>query len=144
MPEAKKKEISIIIDVEPKIQVSINEVELNQILLNLLSNAMRELSNPDIKHKEILIKGSQTSTINMTSISISDSGRGISADRHHNLFELLSNEKNIGMGIGLWLCKYIVTKNDGKIIYEKSEMGGAKFILTIPNKKLTLFKTNNP
>jgi PAS domain S-box-containing protein len=144
MPEVNKNEISIIIDVEPMIQVSMNEVELNQILLNLLTNAIRELSNSDIKHKEILIKGSQTSTTNMTNISISDSGRGINADRHHNLFELLSNEKNIGMGIGLWLCKYIVTKNDGKIIYEKSELGGAKFTLTIPNKKLTLFRTNNP
>jgi PAS domain S-box-containing protein len=139
MPEANKNEISVIIEVEPKIQVSMNEVELNQILLNLLTNAIRELTNSDIKHKEILIKASQTSTSNMTNISISDSGRGISADRHHNLFELLSNEKNIGMGIGLWLCKYIVTKNDGKIIYEKSEMGGAKFTLTIPNKKLTFF-----
>jgi len=144
MPEANKNEISVIIEVEPKIQVSMNEVELNQILLNLLTNAIRELTNSDIKHKEILIKASQTSTSNMTNISISDSGRGISADRHHNLFELLSNEKNIGMGIGLWLCKYIVTKNDGKIIYEKSEMGGAKFTLTIPNKKLTFFKKNNP
>ena len=113
-------------------------------MLNLLTNAIRELTNSDIKHKEILIKASQTSTSNMTNISISDSGRGISADRHHNLFELLSNEKNIGMGIGLWLCKYIVTKNDGKIIYEKSEMGGAKFTLTIPNKKLTFLKKNNP
>ena len=146
MPEANKKEISIILDVEPKIQVSMNEVELNQILLNLLTNAIRELSNSDVTHKEILIKGTQTSTENMTCISISDSGRGISVDRHDNLFELLSNEKNIGMGIGLWLCKYIVTKNDGKIVYEKSDMGGAKFTLTIPNKILTprLFKTNNP
>jgi len=140
MPEAKKKEISIIIDVEPKIQVSMNEVELNQILLNLLTNAMRELSNADVKQKEILINGTQTSTANMTCISISDSGKGIHKDRQHNLFELLSNEKNIGMGIGLWLCKYIVTKNDGKIAYEKSEMGGAKFTLSIPNKKLTLYQ----
>ncbi len=138
MPEAKKHAISILIDVEPQIQVSMNEVELNQILLNLLTNAIRELSKSDVRKKEILIKGSQTSTTNMTNISISDSGMGINVDRLPNLFELLNNEKNIGMGIGLWLCKYIVTKNDGKILYETSEMGGAQFTLTIPNKKLTI------
>ena len=138
MPEAKKYEISVIIDIEPQIQVSINEVELNQILLNLLTNAIRELSNTDVRRKEILITGSQTSSNNMTIISISDSGRGIKEERLPNLFELLSNEKNIGMGIGLWLCMYIVTKNDGKIAYETSKMGGAQFTLTIPNKKLTI------
>ena len=132
-PEAKKFGINIIVDIEPKLQVFINEVDLSQILLNLFTNAIRELSNAEVSQKVILIKGIQTSEI--VTISISDSGRGIDLERQNNLFELLSNEKNIGMGIGLWLCKYIVTKNDGQIIYETSEMGGAKFTITLNSRK---------
>ena len=130
-PETNKNGISIHIEMSSQVNILINEVDMKQILLNLLNNAIRELSNIEVIQKEILIECTQT--LNLTTISISDSGRGISPDRQRNLFELLSHEKNIGMGIGLWLCKYIATRYSGQLRYQVSKLGGANFTITIPS-----------
>ena len=48
------------------------------------------------------------------------------------LFELLSTTKQTGMGLGLWLCKHIVTRYGGSIYYEDAKDGGAKFVMELP------------
>jgi signal transduction histidine kinase len=130
-PEAKKFGITISVENSPQLNPIISEVDLNQVLLNILNNAIRELSNAENLQKQIFIKSA--SALNITTISISDSGRGVNLNQQKELFELLSGEKTLGMGIGLWLCKHIVTRHDGNIWYEKSELGGAKFSISIPD-----------
>jgi PAS domain S-box-containing protein len=135
-PEVKKLGIILSIDAQDQLTVFMNDTELKQVLLNLLNNAIRELSKNKDAPKRILIEGSKTQA--MTTISISDNGSGVDLDRQENLFELLNNEKNAGMGLGLWLCKHIVTRYGGNIAYEKSDIGGAKFTISIPNEFNTL------
>jgi len=65
-------------------------------------------------------------------ISIADNGDGVSPEVQEHLFELLSSTKKSGMGLGLWLCKHIITRHGGTIWYENSSDGGAKFIFQLP------------
>ena len=51
-------------------------------------------------------------------------------------FELLSTTKQTGMGLGLWLCKHIVTRYMGTIEYKDAVGGGAKFLIRLPSASL--------
>jgi signal transduction histidine kinase len=95
----------------------------------LFSNAIYALSNSDIPYKKITLSASKNnSTIQ---IIFADNGYGIAKEFQPNLFELLSTTKQTGMGLGLWLCEHIVTRQNGKIWYEDNE-AGAKFIIELP------------
>ena len=65
-------------------------------------------------------------------LSISDNGAGVSPEFKSHLFELLSTTRQTGMGLGLWLCKHIVTRYSGSIAYEDVAGGGAKFVVELP------------
>jgi len=68
----------------------------------------------------------------ITRLSVSDNGPGVPADFKSQLFELLSTTKQTGMGLGLWLCKHIVTRYSGSIHHEDAIGGGAKFVVEFP------------
>jgi C4-dicarboxylate-specific signal transduction histidine kinase len=70
---------------------------------------------------------------NLVRLSISDNGSGVLLEFKPHLFELLSTTKQTGMGLGLWLCKYIVTRYSGSIHYEDADSGGAKFVVELPS-----------
>jgi len=129
-PECRKINITLSIQKSGNLNLVASEVEIKQVLLNLLNNAIRELGDVHHSRKEILIECAVEG--NLAMIAISDSGRGVPLELQDNLFELLSSEKNIGMGLGLWLCKHIITRHGGKLHYGQSDMGGAKFLIAIP------------
>jgi len=57
----------------------------------------------------------------------------VSAEFRPQLFELLSTTKQSGMGLGLWLCKHIVTRYGGSIHYEDALGGAAAFVVELPS-----------
>ena len=65
--------------------------------------------------------------------SFLDNASGVLPEFQTHLFELLSTTKKEGMGLGLWLCKYIVSRHEGNIYYEDAQGGGAKFIIKLPS-----------
>ncbi|WP_231971363.1 ATP-binding protein [Polynucleobacter necessarius] len=65
-------------------------------------------------------------------LSVADNADGISKENQTQLFELLTGTKHTGMGLGLWLCKHIVTRHGGSIRFEENEGGGAKFVVNLP------------
>ena len=67
-------------------------------------------------------------------ITIADNGYGITEEFQPNLFELLSTTKQTGMGLGLWLCKHIITRQNVNIFYEDNEIG-AKFVIELPEAR---------
>ena len=64
---------------------------------------------------------------------IIEDGTGVALEFKPHLFELLSTTKQTGMGLGLWLCKHIVTRYDGSIYYEDAVGSGAKFVIELPS-----------
>jgi C4-dicarboxylate-specific signal transduction histidine kinase len=110
--------------------IKVNSAEIEQVILNLLNNAIQALANSGTLQRRIAMEAIRDG--NLVQLSVSDNGSGVSGDFKSQLFELLSTTKQTGMGLGLWLCKHIVTRYGGSIQYEDAIAGGARFIIKLP------------
>lgn len=124
-----KRNAQIIINKLPK-QIKGNEIELELLFQNLISNAIKfnENENPKVTISSKIEK-------DFIRFSIQDNGIGISPDQFLKIFEMFkrlnTNSNYEGTGIGLANCKKIAEQHDGKIWVE-SELGqGSNFIFTI-------------
>ncbi len=129
-PEIKSKQIHIEITITPNLIAHTNRSEIQQVLLNLLNNAIQALNSSSQAHKKIVIEGRHTDK--GIEISIADNGDGIPTKTQAHLFELLAESQKKGMGLGLWLCKHIVMRHGGDIWFESLSTGGAMFLFQLP------------
>jgi signal transduction histidine kinase len=130
-PELKSKNIQIQLQVDDGLLVRVNSSEIEQVILNLLNNAIQALGNSGTLQRRIAINA--TKSEQFIQLSISDNGAGVPIEFKSQLFELLSTTKQTGMGLGLWLCKHIVTRYGGSIRYEDAVGGGARFVVELPS-----------
>lgn len=129
-PEIAKQNIQIVLKMEANLFVTANKGELQQVLLNLVNNAIDALKSSEQPSKQITIRGERISS--GVQISIGDNGSGIDAEVQAHMFELLSTTKGSGMGIGLWLCKHIVMRHGGSIWFESTSGKGTTFFVSLP------------
>jgi signal transduction histidine kinase len=111
--------------------LAVNAVHLEQILQNLLSNALKYRSDePPIISVECRERG------DYCQVRVSDNGIGIHSDHHEQVFQPFSRvtarPEAAGTGLGLALCRRIVERSGGQIWVE-SELGkGSAFYFTLP------------
>jgi signal transduction histidine kinase len=131
-PELTVQNIQLKFSLDPELRIHGNRDQLQQVMLNLVGNAIQALSMIDQSPKIITIKGRYTPE--GAEISVIDNGMGVPSSSQENLFDLLVGSKSKGMGLGLWLCKHIITRHGGKIFYHNAENGGAQFVIRLPLK----------
>jgi signal transduction histidine kinase len=129
-PELKSKNIQIQLRVDDGLVVQVNSSEIEQVILNLLNNAIQALANSGTLQRRIAMEAIKDGK--SIQLSVSDNGEGVPAEFKPELFELLSTTKQTSMGLGLWLCKHIVTRYGGSIQYEDGIGGGARFVIRLP------------
>ena len=130
-PELKSKNIQIQLRVDDDLVIMVNPSEIEQVILNLLNNAIQALANSGTLQRRIAIEAIKIGK--SVQLSISDNGTGVALEFKPHLFELLSTTKQTGMGLGLWLCKHIVTRYGGSIRHEDAIGGGARFVVELPS-----------
>jgi signal transduction histidine kinase len=130
-PELKSKDIQIQLHVDDGLMIRVNSSDIEQVILNLLNNTSQAFFSSGARPRQITIEAIKTGK--WVQLSVSDNGAGVPQEFKPQLFELLSTTKQAGMGIGLWLCKHIVTKYDGSIHYEDAFGGGARFVVELPS-----------
>ena len=130
-PELRSKNIQIQLRVDEGLKIRVNSAEIEQVVLNLLNNAGQSLANSGTLLRRITIEATKVGK--SIRLSIADNGMGVPVEFKPQLFELLSTTKQTGMGLGLWLCKHIVTRYGGSIHYEDAVDGGARFIVELPS-----------
>jgi signal transduction histidine kinase len=133
-PELKSKNIQIQLRVDDGLVIRVNSSEIEQVVLNLLNNAVQALANSGGLDRRISIEAIKVGQ--SVHLSVSDNGTGVPLAFKPHLFELLSTTRQTGMGLGLWLCKHIVTRYSGSIHYEDAVGGGAKFVIEFPHHPL--------
>jgi signal transduction histidine kinase len=130
-PEIQSRNIQVVLALASGCRVNVNQSEMQQVILNLVNNAIQALSGV----------GNRTGTLTIETRNVpkgvelifSDNGPGISIAAQAHLFELLAGgDKRAGMGLGLWLCQHIITRHSGWIRYEDVPGGGARFIVFLP------------
>jgi signal transduction histidine kinase len=129
-PEIAKQNIQMVLKLEKDLSVTANKSELQQVLLNLVNNAIEAQKSLDKTVKTITILGKHAGS--EIQISIADSGLGIDPEIQTHMFELLSTTKSSGMGIGLWLCKHIISRHGGSIWFESFAGKGTTFFVRLP------------
>ena len=102
--------------------------QLQQVLLNLITNASQSFDKATQKHITIATKLENERII----LTVSDNGSGIASEIELFVFELLRTNKIDGMGIGLWLSKSIVESHNGTIEFETSASNGTCFTVSLP------------
>jgi signal transduction histidine kinase len=123
--------INIDLDCPSHYQININMSEWQQVLINLINNAIEALDETDIDHKKIEICAKQDGKT--IKISIQDNGHGIAAGQESKIFDLMVSNKEAGSGIGLWLSKTIINRFDGEISAHNKDDGGACFVIELPS-----------
>lgn len=122
--------IALEVQCDPRFQIECNLAEWQQVLINLLNNAIEALDESS-DHKKISI--SVTKLANLIQVFIQDNGHGIPDGQEAKIFELLVSNRATGTGIGLWLSKNIVNKYGGDITGQNNPDGGACFVIEIPS-----------
>lgn len=104
--------------------VLIDKVQLQQIVLNFITNACDAMENTPAGNRVLTIETSHDE--NSVSLSVSDRGIGLPEDRD-TLFEPFRTTKEHGLGVGLSICRTLLRTYGGKLVAGNNEHGGATF-----------------
>jgi two-component system, LuxR family, sensor kinase FixL len=109
--------------------VLVDKVQIQQILLNLIRNAVEAMESSP--RRELLI-ATRPREPNFVEISVSDTGSGIAPEVAGQLFQPFITTKRQGMGVGLSISRSIVESHGGQIQAEPNGGGGTVFHFTVP------------
>lgn len=123
--------IAIHLDCSNHYQISVNMSEWQQVLINLINNAIQALDEVNPDQKRIEIKAKRENQV--ITIFIRDNGPGIKAGQESKIFDLMFSNKEAGSGIGLWLSKNIINRFGGEISAHNTINGGACFVIELPS-----------
>lgn len=130
--DCKRRSISLKCDIADKLpQIHGEKVRIEQVMLNLLLNAMDTLKEVEQEKRHILV-AVFLSDDGMVDISVTDSGPGIPPDLMERIFENFFSTKSDGMGLGLALSRSIAESHGGKLLAENPPGGGACFHFILP------------
>jgi signal transduction histidine kinase len=108
------------------------EAQLQQVLLNLISNALESLRGVDGGGSRIVRITSRSLSSGEVLVAVSDTGAGVDPDHGARIFEPFFTTKPDGMGIGLMICRSIVEAEGGRLWVEANEPRGTVFSFTLP------------
>jgi len=112
--------------------VLVDRVQIQQVLLNLIRNAVEAMEDSRFKRLEI---SSRKADHGMIEVVVADSGPGLTPETIGNLFQPFRSTKTIGMGVGLSISQTIIEAHEGRIWADKSQLGGAAFHFTLPDAR---------
>jgi PAS domain S-box-containing protein len=108
-----------------------DRVQLQQVLLNLIVNALQAMSAVATERRRLRISTARVES-DRVRVSVHDSGPGLSAALVDRIFAPFYSTKPDGLGMGLSICRSIVEAHDGRLWASADEPGGAVFHFTIP------------
>lgn len=129
---------SIRVQVEPNgplPEVRGNRVQLQQVLLNLIVNAVDAMAA--IEEKRILTIDSKICEGDHIVISVADTGTGIESQDIDRIFNPLFTTKSDGMGMGLSICRAIIEAHEGRLWFAPNTPRGAVFQFTVQTNNST-------
>lgn len=113
--------------------VNVDAVQIQQVLVNLLRNAVEALvTNPPGKQRHLTVIVRDLVAEGMVEFCVADTGPGIGLEICERLFEPFVTTKPRGMGMGLSLCQRIVESHQGTIRVDCGEGTGATFRICLP------------
>jgi PAS domain S-box-containing protein len=130
--EAQRKNVSLRADLGAGLPtIGGDRVQLEQVILNLMMNAIESMASLDRQPKQILIRSALKNPGELL-VSVADTGPGIDAEHANRLFAPFFTTKPEGIGMGLAICRSIIEAHGGRLWAENNESGGAVFHFMLP------------
>jgi C4-dicarboxylate-specific signal transduction histidine kinase len=111
-------------------------VQLQQVVLNLILNAVEAMGSVEAGARELSITTGQDQT--GVRVAVRDSGPGIDPDHRERIFQTFYTTKSSGTGMGLSICRSIINGHGGRLWVEANEPRGAVFQFTLPGAEREL------
>jgi signal transduction histidine kinase len=110
-----------------------DRVQLQQVMLNLIINAVEAMGSVRDGPRELLISTRQAEPGGVL-VMVQDSGPGLAPATHEHLFEAFYTTKATGLGMGLSICRSIIEAHGGQLWAEANEPRGTIFQFVTPTQ----------
>ncbi|WP_157784289.1 sensor histidine kinase, partial [Sinorhizobium fredii] len=115
-----------------------DRVQLQQVMLNLITNAIEAMSDVDDGNRNLRITAGRDD--DNVFVSVQDSGPGLTQVTLERVFEPFYTTKPTGLGVGLSICRSIIEAHKGGLWATNAAKGGAVFSFTVPITSATSSK----
>ncbi len=130
-PLAQSRQIELATELQPALPSYGDAVQIQQVLLNLILNAMDAVADQPRGRRHVIVRGVHCGSD--VRITVSDTGKGIPAEALPHVFDPFFTTRPAGMGMGLAICRSIVEAHGGRIQVENNPAGGAAVHFTLPS-----------
>jgi PAS domain S-box-containing protein len=125
---------------ERALPVQGDRVQLQQVVLNLILNAVEAMGSVQKGPRELSISTERTQA-NGFLVTVRDTGRGIDPENIERVFEAFYTTKSSGVGMGLSICRSIIEAHGGRLWADANEPRGAVFQFTVPSVEKELMNS---
>ena len=116
--------------------ISGDRVQLQQVMLNLILNALEAMSGSSATVRELLIRTEQDGPGSLL-VAVQDSGPGLKPESMQGVFDAFYTTKTDGLGMGLSICRSIIEAHGGRVWATANPSQGATFQFTLPQQRQT-------
>ncbi|MFA7267910.1 MAG: PAS domain S-box protein [Sterolibacterium sp.] len=121
------------IEIEPGLPAVLgNRLQVQKVLLNLLSNGAEAMRENGTKAAVIAITAQTWTERNKVLVTVRDSGPGLDADKAERVFEPFFTTKPNGIGLGLAISRALIEAQDEELWFDPDDKPGAAFHFTLP------------
>ena len=128
---------------EALVPVEGDRVQLQQVVLNLILNAVEAMSTVEAGPRELLISTEQTQTGGVL-VSVRDSGPGIDPDHLERVFEAFYTTKSSGVGMGLSICRSIIDAHGGRLWADTNASRGRRISVHLARRRQGTHEFSSP
>jgi two-component system sensor kinase FixL len=130
--EASVANVRLDVDVEPRELMTLADpIQIQQVLLNLVGNAIRAMSEVELEQRRLTIRAVRTGD-GFIETSVRDTGPGVSPDLGQRVFDAFVTTHDDGLGMGLPMTRSIIEAHGGTLTFENERSGGATFRFRLP------------
>jgi signal transduction histidine kinase len=112
-------------------------VQLQQVLLNLIMNAMDAMASTPLLQRIVTVSTRATQS-GLVVVRVKDRGAGIPPEQQVKLFKPFHTTKPHGLGLGLSICSTIVQAHGGKLMLENDDAGGTIAAFSLPAEDMLM------
>jgi PAS domain S-box-containing protein len=133
--ELSRRNVGVTLELVPRLPpVLVDGVQIQQVILNFMTNAMDAMDEVPINRRALVIRSTTDETKAVT-VAVQDTGVGLEAQNLDRVFEPFFTTKDGGTGLGLAICKSIIETHGGRIGADASPGQGAVFHFTLPARE---------
>jgi len=133
--DARMHDVRVTLDLRAGLPlINLDPIQIQQVLLNLVRNAVQALEATEYKDREILIS-TNVNPEGDVEVSVRDTGPGVAAEILEKLFLPFATTKPDGSGLGLAISRSIIEAHKGSLDYTANSGRGACFVIRLPTEQ---------